>query len=214
MVSKTKKFIYVHINKCAGTSIRRFLNSYLFERSEGQVWPKDHATLQEIYYSMDKDEFNSFYKFAVIRNPYDRLGSIYSYMTHLNNYHHTNSIKPYNMFNMSTFENFILNLPKHKEMAESTSKSYKNIISSITDYLSVNGEIKINKVIPFENLNADLKIIQKKLNLTDKVGDRLPHFNQGNKDLKGSYKKWYTSEMVKIVTNVYEDDIKNFEFKF
>ena len=63
-------------------------------------------------------------------------------------------------------------------------------------------------------LLLDKKWAQKKLNLTDKVGDRLPHFNQGNKDLKGSYKKWYTSEMVKIVTNVYEDDIKNFEFKF
>ena len=49
MVSKTKKFIYIHINKCAGTSMREFLRPDLFEEFPSLVWPKDHATLQEIY---------------------------------------------------------------------------------------------------------------------------------------------------------------------
>ena len=224
MVSKTKKFIYIHINKCAGTSIRNFLKPDLLEISnlDSNPWPKDHVTLQELYDIMDTDEFNSFYKFAVIRNPYDRLGSIYNYALHVTNNNGYDvktedipiSKKPYSLFNMSTFESFILSLPKHKKICDSSEQTYNTMFSSITEYLSVDGEIKIDRVIPFENLNADLKIIQKKLNLTDKVGDGLPHLNQGDKHLKGSYKNWYTPEMVEIVNNVYEDDIKNFEFKF
>ncbi len=50
--------------------------------------------------------------------------------------------------------------------------------------------------------------------MTGKVIDGLPHLNKGSERLKGSYKKWYTPEMVRIVNDVYEDDINNFEFKF
>jgi len=195
--------------------MRNFLKPDLLKISNvcSWPWPKDHVSLQELYDIMDTDEFNSFYKFAIIRNPYDRLGSIYNYALHVNEDRPTGK-KPYSMFDKKPFENFILNLSKYKEICDSSNESYKGMFTSITDYLSVNGEIKINRVIPFENLNEDLKIIQKKLNLTSKVDGGLPHLNQVTKHLKGSYKKWYTPEMVRIVNDVYEDDIKNFEFKF
>tara|TARA_Y100000310_G_scaffold229544_1_gene231985 strand:+ start:228 stop:692 length:465 start_codon:yes stop_codon:yes gene_type:complete len=149
--------------------MREFLKPDLLEISnlDSRPWPKDHVTLQELYDIMDTDEFNSFYKFAIIRNPYDRLGSIYNYLlggrtpADLFNIH-KGGLPIHNNESQFSFENFILNLPKYKEMAESSNESYKNIISSITDYLSVNGEIKVNRVIPFENLNEDLEIIQKK----------------------------------------------------
>ena len=64
----------------------------------------------------------------------------------------------------------------------------------------------------FKNLNEDLELIQEKLNLTNK--SPLPHLNQGSEHLGGSYKKWYTPEMVRIVNDVYKDDINNFEFEF
>ena len=203
MVSKTKKFIYIHINKCAGMSVRNWLRGDL-EHSINRLG-KDHMSLQEVYNNLDINEFNSFYKFAIIRNPYDRLGSIYNYGRKRNHAEH------YSKFEES-FENFILNLSEHKKRCSSNEELYQNMFSSITEWLSVNGEIKVNIIIPFENLNENLKIIEKKLNLTNK--SPLPHLNQGSEYLGGSYKKWYTPEMVRIVNDVYEDDIKNFKFEF
>ena len=218
MVSKTKKFIYIHINKCAGTSITRFLKSYLHYDSQSKIWPKSHATLQEIYDVMDIDEFNSFYKFATIRNPYDRLKSIYYYGLRVGGMLGTNNFdelvkEPYNQFNMSTFENFILNLPQNKKICESSKETFNTMFLSITDYLSVNGEIKVSRVIPFEYLNHDLKIIQKKLDLTDPNQKELPHLNKRSNKLKNKYSSNYSNKMKKVVKEVYEQDFKNFNFE-
>ena len=67
MVSKIKKFIYIHINKCAGTSMTRFLKSYLCYDSEGKIWPKEHATLQDVYNVLDEDDLeNSLHQLASV----------------------------------------------------------------------------------------------------------------------------------------------------
>ena len=44
---------------------------------------------------------------------------------------------------MSTFESFILNLPKYKEICDSSEPPHNIMFLSQTDFLSVNGEIKI-----------------------------------------------------------------------
>ena len=63
MILKEEKIVFVHINKCAGSSVEVFFNEY----------PRDqHWTMKE-YESKIKNWDDIDYVFTVVRNPWDRL---------------------------------------------------------------------------------------------------------------------------------------------
>ena len=188
MIIDKYKAIFIHIPKNAGTSIEEY-----FGNESVRIQPSKHADIHEIKRKF-KNSYNNYKKFTIIRNPYDKMVSWYFYLKR-------NLGENYNVIE---FNKWIKDPSKfwHIDDPISFLKPQFDWIDETVD------------IIKYENLNEDLKIIQKKLNLTSKVDGGLPHLNQVTKHLKGSYKKWYTPEMVRIVNDVYEDDIKNFEFKF
>jgi hypothetical protein len=68
--SLEKKVIFIHIPKAAGSSI----GMSLFGTDIIGHYP------YYIYEEYSKKNFDNFYKFCVVRNPYDRLYSAYSYL--------------------------------------------------------------------------------------------------------------------------------------
>lgn len=68
-----KPYIFIHINKCGGTSVKRVLNG----RTRYQKYK--HEPIADIAQRMSKQEFDNHFKFAFIRNPYDRIKSMYLY---------------------------------------------------------------------------------------------------------------------------------------
>jgi hypothetical protein len=103
LVSHKYKFIYIKNVKVAGTSIESFFgsfcknpkNTYTYEHSSQQsiddygiigsrldgfrnedIW-KSHISASEIKKQLGDDKFNEYFKFSVIRNPYDALVSLY-----------------------------------------------------------------------------------------------------------------------------------------
>ena len=93
MISHAKKFIFIHIPKNAGSSINHSISEYC-EFHNGKYKGKSlqprldkkdiplgygkHADYKSIK-KLLKDEYNDYYKFCVVRNPWDRLVSIYWY---------------------------------------------------------------------------------------------------------------------------------------
>ena len=78
MIIEEHKAIFIHIPKNAGTSIKDFFN-----RSDKFCIPlikiNKHDTIHQIKLKAPK-LYNSFRKFAIVRNPYDRTLSWYSYL--------------------------------------------------------------------------------------------------------------------------------------
>src|SRR5207245_5168864 len=93
MISFKKQFLFVHIPKTAGNSIQSILRDYSEDeivalRSEqdgierfGLRNPnykiKKHSTLAEYRGALGEERFRSLYKFACVRNPWDRMVSYY-----------------------------------------------------------------------------------------------------------------------------------------
>jgi len=74
MIIQEHKAIFIHIPKNAGTSIET-----LFGNSSFKVQPYRHANIHEIKRKFPK-VYDSYSKFTIIRNPYDKMVSWYFYL--------------------------------------------------------------------------------------------------------------------------------------
>ena len=77
MVSHKHKFVFLHIPKCAGTSIGEKLNSHFDELWTYSGFKIHHDDLTE-------DILKNYFVFTIVRNPWDRLYSQYKYRPWLN----------------------------------------------------------------------------------------------------------------------------------
>jgi hypothetical protein len=75
IVSTNPKFIFLHIPKTAGTSIEEAL----YEFHDFDYSDDVHIDLMNYYDELPRKEFESFYKFTVIRNPFNLLYSTWAY---------------------------------------------------------------------------------------------------------------------------------------
>ena len=74
MIIDEHKAIFIHIPKNAGSSIET-----LFANNSFRIQPSKHADIYEIKRKF-KNSYNSYKKFTIIRNPYDKMVSWYFYL--------------------------------------------------------------------------------------------------------------------------------------
>lgn len=81
VVSYTNNFIFFHIPKCGGTSINDLIGDLRF--NEPSLINTHHTYLDAKRIFEEKgmlDWFNNAKKFAVVRNPFDMMASLYKYI--------------------------------------------------------------------------------------------------------------------------------------
>jgi hypothetical protein len=197
MISHKYKCIFVHIPKAAGTSLMGALRTKKFEQVHGYVGhskkPKK-GRLDKILSSSVHD-INNYFKFAFCRNPYDRIVSVWKYLSF---------IKPAGRLNrFPEFKNFIklgLNV-KNDHWRWHYYPQYYHICSK-------NRNPDIDYIGRFENLQEDFNTI------CDKIGiphQQLPH---KNKSKHKHYTEYYDEETKQIVAEKYAKDIEYFNYKF
>jgi hypothetical protein len=96
MISHDHKLVFIHIPKCAGRSVSTIFNQRF-----------DHFTAE--YYFDEYPYAQSYDWFTIVRNPYDRLVSIYNYVkVHRRHRHeeigvHRGTFKQWLLFNISEY---------------------------------------------------------------------------------------------------------------
>ena len=83
-VSEKENFIFFHTPKTAGSSIHIFFKDYycLMGKDREDPVPPIHHMAAKLFLKYNND-LNSFYKFAFVRNPFDRLVSAFSDFTQI-----------------------------------------------------------------------------------------------------------------------------------
>ena len=159
--SKKERFIFIHINKNAGTSISHSLGFFR----------KKHLTAKEIinHHGVGQINFRNIYKFAVVSNPWDRVISQYNYRIKTNQC---------NMkINPISFKNWVKKVyRKNKDdYYYNNPKMFLTQADWLKDY---NNEINIQKIIKFENLHSDFLDVTRHLQLNVE----LAHYNKTKKN--------------------------------
>jgi hypothetical protein len=201
-IDHQKKLIFVHIPRTGGTSISSVLSNN--EKSALNIHPLNKNFLS--------NSLSNYFKFTSIRNPFDRLVSVYHYCIRENFsivYSKTNNGIIFGKKNeMLSFEEFVFEVQNYKN-----STSFYNyhkkffILYPLSYWLYKNDKICVDYIIRFENINEGWEYISKKFNL-----DRnLPKFNETKRD---DYKSYYNSSTKKIVEEFYKDDLNNFNYTF
>ena len=194
MISDEHKIIFVHIPKNAGTSVKGVFSKE-FER------PFKHKTIHEIKKESPK-KYSSYKKFAVVRNPYDRMVSWYAYQKRfrLNN----DLIRTYE-YNSTTHSYDVVSIEK------ADINGFRNWWGEQFDLFDKDRLLnpqytwvdKTVTILKYENLNKELG---------DFLGKniKLPNTNGTSRfDLLDYYDK----RSIDIVYERYEEDFKKFDYK-
>jgi hypothetical protein len=157
-----------------------------------------HLPITEIIRRVGDDKFENAFSFSFVRNPWDKVYSHYKYNIKTNQ--HLMKINPID------FNTWV-----KKCFGEEKDYFYYHRQIQFTDQQSwlknSKGEVAVDFVGKFENINKDFSIIQKKLNLND----GLPHLN---KTQKVSYREQYNQESCDIIANAFKADINYFNYSF
>jgi chondroitin 4-sulfotransferase 11 len=200
IISHKKKLIFVHIQKTGGNTITSLLQK-TFPDSESflnkhdlAVWGKENMA----------EEWNEYYKFALVRNPWDRLVSWYS-MIEKNKGKYRNKLWDYVIKNSSSFEEFIY---KCTDVVDD-SDGKKCFAFNQMDYLSDENEtMLVDFVGKYELLEEDLN------RLFDNLGINQIEIPWLNSSDHKHYSQYYSNETKEIVEARFAKDIAAFNYKF
>lgn len=189
-----KRCIFIHIPKAAGIATAQSL----FHNLGGGHEPLEYY--QSIFSPKD---FASFFKFTIVRNPWDRVHSAYEFLK-------TGGFGPNdqkwfdeNLSHLNGFEDFILNW-----LDESTLRSYIHFFPQTGFILNQHGQIQMDFIGKFENLANDYDRIASKINTY-----RSLQFSNVNKKKK-EHSNAYNQSMIEKVGDLYAEDISNFNYQF
>jgi hypothetical protein len=200
LVNKRYKFLFVHIQKTAGSSICDNLQELRGTKYLG----RQHSFLS--HYKIP----GGYFKFAFVRNPWERLVSWYNMMTYRKVHNDFSAYLLANANNFSEFLDCTDIIVETKDTFKMDKVDYvKSIAFNQLDYLTDrDGKIGVDFIGRFESLQDDYNKVMKAIGLP---GKNLKHINKYDRD---DYRKYYTEEDIEKVKCLYKRDIEYFKYTF
>ncbi|MGD1911197.1 MAG: sulfotransferase family 2 domain-containing protein [Rivularia sp. (in: cyanobacteria)] len=216
LISYTNKFIFFHVTKVAGTSIKKALQDYAEEPDKFkikrpvreingkpnrfyEVWQSSlwHAQAKEVKKELTESIYDNLYKFAFVRNPWDWHVSYYHFIlkepTHIR-YEFVSS--------MSGFEEYLEWVINTKNpFPKGTTKLQKDIITDDND------KVIVDFIGRYETLVKDFNHVCQILN----IEVSLPHLNSSR---HRNYRSYYNAKTRQLVADNFGADIELFGYTF
>ena len=239
---RERDFIFIHLPRTGGGSIKNHLIHSLQEERSKLDYPKIskkwssqrdkfydvgaqyhvyHGTLKDYEDTMGKERYEKAYKFTSIRNPWERMVSIYHFFkfgTPEEAYRKILSEAQVRVFNNS------LSIPisqggKYKNDKENRYSTFDEFIENIDLYRRENPwpfhqydyyfkKEEVDYIIRFENLQEDFLKVCNDLNLEDikLLGIHSTEHNH--------YSTYYNSKSKDIIYKIFKKDIVDFNYEF
>ena len=212
LISHKYKIIFIHIPKTAGEAIANFI-----QQADPKAINKfKHKTALELKDQFNSEIWDSYYKFAVIRNPWEQAVSFY---THLRKplymdddilglqypeYKRHKLLNPHEACMCAINESF----PDYIEKIYNSNERHRLFSAQSWWITDTDGSSLIDCVIRYENLAPEFLKLCTENGVPEK---KLPYKNQS---VKKHYSTYYDKASKEIVTHHFKDDIKRFGYTF
>ncbi len=196
-----KKKIFLHVPKTAGSSLSQ---TTLVQKCHSTIHPIHPAGAWE---TLEKEGNIDAFKFAFVRNPWDRFVSLYFYFYNMTSRHFAYKYDHQTATNIKRFKNFedfCLNF--HDFDDRQPFKKFHFFNQHLWTHSQ--GKCFIDFLGKYENLDQDVASLQ---NIFEIPHEPVSHTNQSD---HGDYKNYYNSRTRNVVAEIYKKDIEYFEYKF
>jgi len=212
--SQNKNFVFIHIQKTAGTTVRTLLLSSADDAKWLDGHYATHLTASWARIRLGIDHFTDLKSFAFVRNPFDRLLSWWTDIKNseknmpademLSQAHEPNVLRLDVLRNCKSFEDFVFHAPA-RCCHEVAPWFLRNQINWLTDR---NNDILVKRIGRFENFQEDFSNILHWINVDS---CSLPHENKGEHK---NYRDYYSWRMRREVAQRFKRDLAYFGYKF
>lgn len=216
LLSIRHKFLFVHIAKTGGTSVRTALNplrwtdpyflaQFICSRISsatghriGAKFPR-HSKIIAAKEMLPAELFEKLFKFAVVRNPWD---------LQVSSFHHIRRERPQVMAHINTFEEFIdwkLDPERPYQFHVDTS------LEQQSDYLiDLHGNLLTDFIGHYESLHEDYATICERIGVK---APKLPHRRKAT-DRNKDYRSYYSDRLIEKVGAHFKQDIDLLGYRF
>ena len=216
LLSPKYRFLFVHIAKTGGTSVRSALQRLrwrdpwywpMFLCSRFSHWsghrlatklPR-HAKIVAAKELLPEEFFRQLFKFAFVRNPWD---------LQVSSFHHILRERPHYLGGHEDFASF---LRWKLDPARPYQYHLDTSIELQTDYLiDLRGEVIVDYIGRYESLEADFN------RACQRIGIRpppLPHRRQA-RDRRADYRSYYTDDTAELVLETFRKDVELLGYRF
>lgn len=211
MILLEKKIVFIHISKNAGTSVTSYLKPYSTQipaNIKSQLWKigPQHSTYQEYVQALGEMHSDMTF-FTVVRNPWDRLVSLYHYWKTCKASGPENTTEngtdlSYISWNGCSFNDWI-------KLVGTTGNCGRHLAPQLDWLCDSNGDLSgISYLLRFEDLDSPFNEMIASLGLTRSK------LKQLNMTKRTDYRDYYNDTSRNIVAKRYHKDIEQFGYSF
>lgn len=157
-----------------------------------------------------KKKFNDYFKFTVIRNPFDRFISIYSFVKNLEKKLRRSIADPRWGFGFD-FQNNHNDIECFRSWANTFKDKKENYLCD-TKMFMIDQEHVMDFYIRYENLKDDIKSVCKHIGIPFNPND-ISNF-KGQYRQARDYKPYYTNKEIEIAQKIFSKELSLFKYQF
>jgi len=208
MISHAHRCIFLHIPKTGGTSVEDAIWPPAAQRTPADLWMGfvdefhnryqtgglQHLLATQVRDAVGAPTFGAYFKFAVVRNPWDKAVSQFAFMQRREDLRR--------FIGMQADDSF-----KHY-LALIARKPHVQWLAQVRFVQDDDGQSLVDLIVRFETLQAGMQDVFTRLGLPQAP---LPHLKKGR---RGPYQAYYDAEAKDMVHALYQDDIRAFGYQF
>lgn len=203
IICDKKEFIFIHIPKNSGTAMTKELQKIYKDTTFLINCDRDGINIgidkMHLYYDVidkfiSKNLLDNYFKFCIIRNPYNKLYSAWNFIKKRHGYSDVNDFIKYKLDEEFIYGKELIPGDARVHYRPQFTFVYNNENNKFADF-----------IIRYENLNEDIS------KMNEKYGLNIPLYDDGN--TKKSYINLLNKESIIKINSLYKKDFELFNYE-